>query len=105
MRVRLSPGAASYVRQEAAYLRQYSRAAAAHFADQIKSVRQHLKLFTEAGFADAGLPMPGMRRLVRDGFRIDYRLLGGVIEIVAISHSVNSPLIGPSDDPDFDGET
>lgn len=67
MKVKLSRNAADYVRQEATYLSQHSRAAAEHFLERVKSVRRDLAGFAEAGFSDDGLPVPGLRRLLRDG--------------------------------------
>lgn len=104
MKVRLSRNAADYVRQEATYLRQHSRAAAEHFLERVKSVRRDLAGFAEAGFSDEGLPVPGLRRFIRDGYFYDYRLGQSEIEIVVISSSVNRPLSRPSDDDDFDFE-
>lgn len=74
MRVWLSPLAARYVRDEANYLRQFSRSAAQHFVEQIKDVRKHLSMFAEAGFVEDGLPIPGIRRLIRGGYRFGYRV-------------------------------
>ncbi|NMA97000.1 MAG: type II toxin-antitoxin system RelE/ParE family toxin [Phyllobacteriaceae bacterium] len=74
MLVRLSPRAASYVRQEAAYLAQHNKGAAIRFVAMIRQVREHLGQFAEAGFADDSLPIKGMRRLIRDGYRFDYRI-------------------------------
>lgn len=104
MKVRLSRNAADYVRQEAAYLRQHSRPAAEHFLERVKSVRRDLASFAEAGFSDEGLPIPGLRRFVRDGYFYDYRIRQSEIEIADISSSVNRPLSKPSDDDDFDFE-
>lgn len=104
MKVRLSRNAADYVRQEAAYLRQHSRAAAEHFLERVKSVRRDLAGFAEAGFSEEGLPVPGLRRLLRDGYFYDYRVRETEIEVVAISSSVNRPLLNPSDDDNLDFE-
>lgn len=104
MKVRLSRNAADYVRQEAAYLRQHSRGAAEHFLERVKSVRRDLSSFAEAGFSDEGLPVPGLRRFIRDGYFYDYRLGQSELEIVVISSSVNRSLLKPSDDDDFDFE-
>ncbi|MCR6670280.1 type II toxin-antitoxin system RelE/ParE family toxin [Devosia ginsengisoli] len=104
MKVRLSRNAADYVRQEAAYLRQHNRLAAERFLERVKSVRRDLASFAEAGFFDEALPVPGMRRFVRDGYFYDYRAGKDLIEIAAISSSVNRPLLTPSDDDDFDYE-
>jgi plasmid stabilization system protein ParE len=104
MRVRLSPRAASYVRQEAAYLASHNRGAAIRFVEMIKQVREHLAQFSEAGFSETSLPIKGMRRLIRDGYRFDYRIEKAAIEIAAISSSVNTPLAVPPDDPDVDYE-
>lgn len=70
----------------------------------MKSVRRDLASFAEAGFFDEALPVPGMRRFVRDGYFYDYRAGKDLIEIAAISSSVNRPLLTPSDDDDFDYE-
>lgn len=104
MRVRLARQAADYLRQEALYLRRHSPAAAQRFLDGVKSVRRDLTQYSHAGFVETSLPLPGMRRMIRDGYRYDYSVAGGIVEIVAISSSVNTPLSGPSDDPDFDYE-
>jgi len=104
MKVLLSRNAADYVRQEAAYLRQHSQLAAERFLERVKSVRHDLANFAEAGFSDEGLPVPGMRRFVRDGYFYDYRIQENKIEIAEISSSVNRPLLNPSDDDDFDYE-
>ncbi|KRA42242.1 type II toxin-antitoxin system RelE/ParE family toxin [Devosia sp. Root635] len=104
MKVRLSRNAADYVRQEAAYLRQHSRLAAERFLERVKSVRRDLTSFGEAGFSDEKAPVPGMRRIVRNGYFYDYRVEKNAIEIALISSSVNRPLLGPSDDDDFDYE-
>lgn len=104
MRVRLSPRAADYVRQETAYLAQHSKGAAISFVEMNKQVRQHLGQFAEAGFSEPGLPIEGMRRLIRNGYRFDYRLGETAIEIAVIASSVNTPLAVPTDDPDFDSE-
>lgn len=99
MKVKLARNAAEYVRHEAAY----SRAAAEHFLERVKSVRRDLAGFAKAGFSDEGLPIPGLRRLVRDGYFYDYRIREAEVEVVAISSSVNR-LVNPSDDDDFDFE-
>ena len=104
MKVKLARSAAEYVRHEASYLRQHSRAAAEHFLERVKSVRRDLAGFAEAGFSDEGLPVPGLRRLVRDGYFYDYRIREAEVEVVAISSSVNRPLQNPSDDDDLDFE-
>ncbi|KQN69705.1 MULTISPECIES: type II toxin-antitoxin system RelE/ParE family toxin [unclassified Devosia] len=104
MKVRLSKNAADYIRQEAAYLRQHSHAAAEHFLERVKSVRRDLEGFAEAGFADETLPVPGMRRFLRDGYFYDYRIGAREIEIAAVSSSVNRPLAVPPDDHDIDFE-
>ena len=82
MKVRLSQNAADYVRQEAAYLRRHSRAAAERFLDRIRSVRRDLADFAEAGFSDDGLPVPNLRRFIRDGCRTI---------IVLVKHLSKSP--------------
>jgi plasmid stabilization system protein ParE len=102
MKVRLSRNAADYVRKEATYLRQHSQAAAERFVERVKSVRRDLTQYALAGFSEDSLPIPGMRRLLRDGYRYDYRVLQGHIEIAEISHSVNTPLPDPDDDFDFE---
>ena len=102
MRVRISRRAADYVRREARYLRDHSPRAAEHFLDRVKSVRRDLADFAAAGFADDEAPIPGYRRLVRDGYRYDYRLVEGAIEIVNISSSINTPLLNPADDADYE---
>ncbi|OAM77821.1 type II toxin-antitoxin system RelE/ParE family toxin [Devosia elaeis] len=104
MRMRLARQAADYIRQEAQYLRARSPAAAMRFLEQVRSVRRDLEQHSQAGFASDDLPIPGLRRLIRDGYRFDYRLTERFIEVAAISSSVNTPLTGPSDDPDFDYE-
>ncbi len=102
MRIVLSRSAADYIRKEAAYLRGHSRAAGEAFVARVKAVRRDLTAFAEAGQL---LPVPSVRRLIREGYRFDYRIRPDVIEIVAVSSSVNTPLDMPSDDPDFDYET
>lgn len=104
MKVLLSRTAADYVLKEAAYLRQHSRAAAERFLDRVRSVRRDLSDFAEAGFSDDGLPVPNLRRFIRDGYRYDYRIGGKDIEIVLISSSVNTPLLTQSDDDDSNFE-
>lgn len=104
MKVRLSRSAADYVRQEATYLRQHSRAAAERFLQKVKSVRRDLAIFAEAGFSEDEHPVPGMRRFIRDGYRFDYRVTETDIEVADISSSVNTPLLNPSDDDDDDYE-
>lgn len=104
MKVRLSRRAADYVRREANYLRQHSRAAADRFLIQVASVRKDLSEFATAGFVGDSSPVPGYRRLIRQGYRYDYRLVEGAVEIATITSSINTPLSVPSDDPDFDFE-
>ncbi len=101
MRIVLSQHAADYIRREASYLRAHSRAAAENFLARVKSVRQDLAAFEQAGEAT---PIPGLRRIIRHGYRFDYRQKANAIEIVAVSSSVNTPLTGLEDDPDFDFE-
>lgn len=103
MRVRLSALARAYVKQEATYLRKHNRGAAENFLDRIKTARKDLSRFAEAGFEGEELPIPGMRRLLRGGYRVDYLNVGDEIFVAAISSSVNTPLAVPSDD-DFDYE-
>jgi len=74
MKVRLSKNAANYVRQEAAYFRQYSKARAEHFLERVKTVRRDLAAFVESGFEGDDLPTPGTRRFNRDGYHFDYRM-------------------------------
>lgn len=104
MKVRLSASARAYLRQEAIYLRGHNRLAAENFLGRMKAARDGLALFTESGFEGRELPVPGMRRLLRDGYRIDYKVSNGEILIAAISSSINTPLDGPGDDDDFDYE-
>jgi hypothetical protein len=104
VKVRLSASAKEYVRQETIYLRGHSQAAASNFVDRMKGVRRDLELFADSGFEGDDLPIPGMRRLLRGGYRVDYKIAGGEILIAAISSSVNTPLVGPGDDEDFDYE-
>ena len=104
MTVRLSASARAYLKREAIYLRSHSRSAASYFLERMKAATKDLELFAESGFQGDTLPMPGMRRLVRDGYRIDYKVENGDVLIAAISSSVNTPLDRPSDDPDFDYE-
>lgn len=66
-------------------------------------MRRDLAGVAEAGFADDALPIPGLRRFIRDGYFYDYRILGRVIEIAAVSSSMNRPLaVTPDDDIDFE---
>ena len=102
MKVRLSQKAADYVRQEASYLRQHSRSAADRFLERVKSVRLDLEDFAQAGFSDRELPVPNLRRFIRDGYRYDYRIGKTHIEIAVISSSVNTPLQAPDDEGDFE---
>lgn len=104
MQVRLSALARTYVREEARYLRKYSRDAAEAFLERMQAVRRDLAQFSGSGFEGEDLPIPGMRRLLRGGYRIDYIVEGGVILIVVVSSSVNTPLAVPADD-DFDYES
>lgn len=104
MKVRLSASARAYLRQEAVYLRSHNRLAAENFLERIKTARDDLARFSRSGFEGEGLPIPGMRRLLRGGYRIDYKIADGEILIAAISSSVNVPLPAPSDDEDFDYE-
>ena len=101
MRVVLARSAADYIRKEAAYLCGHSRSAGEAFIVRVQTVRRDLTAFAEAGEI---LPGPNVRRLIRVGYRFDYRIGSGVVEIVAVSSSVNTPLDMPSDDPDFDYE-
>ena len=102
MKVRLSQKAADYVRQEASYLRQHSRSAADRFLERVRSVRRDLEDFAQAGFSDRELPVPNLRRFIRDGYRYDYRIGKTHIEIAVISSSVNTPLQAPDDEGDFE---
>ena len=77
MKVRLSRNAADYVRKEATYLRQHSQAAAERFVERVKSVRRDLARHAFAGFSEDSLPIPDMRRLLRDGYRYDYHYAYG----------------------------
>lgn len=105
MKVRLSRRAADYIRQEATYLRRHSKGAAERFLASVRSARRDLAAFPDAGFSDESLPIPEMRRLIRDGYRYDYRIGGEEIEVAEISSSINTPLLHPSDNEDFDFET
>ncbi|WP_116654986.1 type II toxin-antitoxin system RelE/ParE family toxin [Pelagibacterium sediminicola] len=104
MKVRLSTKASDYVRQEAAYLRQHSQGASQRFLMGVRAVKRDLARFPEAGFPDEALPIPGLRRLIRNGYRYDYRILEEEVQVAEISSSVNTPLLNPSDDEDFDFE-
>jgi plasmid stabilization system protein ParE len=104
MRVKLSKNAANYVRQEAAYFRQYSKARAEHFLERVKTVRRDLAAFAASGFGGDDLLIPGTRRFIRDGYYFDYRIKNDHIEIADISSSVNTPLLDPSDTEDGDYE-
>lgn len=104
MKVHLSKRASGYVRQEAAYLRQHSQGAAKRFLDQVKTAKRDIATFPELGSLDEALPIPGMRRLIRNGYRYDYRMLEKEIQVAEISSSVNTPLLNPSEEEDFDFE-
>ena len=104
MRVRLSASARAYLKQEAAYLRDRNRIAANNFLDHMRAARKDLEHFAEAGFEGEALPIPGMRRLIRVGYRIDYKVENGNVLIAAISSSINTPLDRPGDDDDFNYE-
>ena len=105
MTVRLSASARAYLQREATYLRSHSQSAANNFLKRMKAAREDLEDFKQSGFEGDDLPLPGMRRLVRGGYWIDYKVENGDVLIAAISSSVNTPLDRPSDDPDFDFET
>ncbi|WEK06401.1 MAG: type II toxin-antitoxin system RelE/ParE family toxin [Candidatus Devosia phytovorans] len=102
MRVRLSPNALHYVKQEGQYLRQHSPSAANAFAQRMKQAMADLSRFSQAGFEDEQSTFPGVRRLVRHGYWIDYMFRGDMIWVTAISSSVNTPLATPDDRADFE---
>ena len=103
MKVRLSALARTYVRHEAEYLRKHNRGAAENFLDRIKTARKDLGRFAESGFEGEELPIAGMRRLLRGGYRIDYMIAGDEIGVASISSSVNTPPKVQGDE-DFDYE-
>lgn len=97
MKVVMSRQAAAYVRQEAANLRNFnSPRRADHFLERIKSVRRDIAQFARMGFEADDAPLPGARRLVRDGYRYDYQIEDGRIVIIDVSSSVNTPQLNPT---------
>lgn len=100
MKVYLSDDAREYLRQEAAYLRKHSPAAAESFLARMRNVRQIIGTFPLSGEA---LPVPGVRRLVMGDYLLDYEVSGRAAEILSIRHGRQQPA-PPQIDPDFNYE-
>jgi plasmid stabilization system protein ParE len=96
--IRLSATARRYVRQETAYLRQHSTAAARNFRQQLQSLQHRLADFPNIGSQSAGLPITGLRRLVMGNYVVDYQIRGDVIDILTIRHGRQKEQPLPLDD-------
>ena len=71
----MSAQAAAYVRREAANLSDFaSRRRAELFLERVKSVGRDVTQFARMGLETDETPLPGVRRLVRDGYRYDYQV-------------------------------
>lgn len=102
MIVRFAPEASDYIRREAAYLRRHSTHAAPVFLSRMRAAARDLSAFALAGFPDDDLPVSGIRRLMRHGYRIEYMIEDGELWIVGVSSSVNVPLEMPDDQDDYE---
>ncbi|MFN3502110.1 type II toxin-antitoxin system RelE/ParE family toxin [Allorhizobium sp. NPDC080224] len=98
--IRLSHKAADYIRQESAYLKDRSPAAARTFALAMKRARSLLQDFPEAGNTLHGLQIAGFRTLVVDNYLIDYRADDETVDIVTIRHGRMQQPMPDIDDAD-----
>lgn len=103
-RVRYSLEARRYVREEAAYLRQRSAAAAARFLDHIKLLTKNLSTFPTLGHMSDQTIMPQAHRFVIGEYVADYEILEDEVIVFAIRHGRQRPPNQPLD-PDDDYES
>ena len=86
MRIRWSPQALRDVDEAAAYIARERPAAAETWLTGVFAAVRRLERFPESG-RNLDLPqLPGRRELLHGGYRIIYRIAGGIVEIVAVIH-------------------
>lgn len=85
-RVTVSKEAATFVRNEAAYLRRRDTHAARNFSETVRRARDILRTFDEAGNVMHGLRIKGGLTLVVDTYLFDYIREEGVVNIIAVRH-------------------
>lgn len=98
--IRLSHKAADYIRQQSAYLKDRSPAAARAFARAVTRARNLLQDFPEAGNTWHGLQIAGFRTLVVDDYLIEYRADDETVDIVTIRHGRMQQPMPDIDDAD-----
>jgi plasmid stabilization system protein ParE len=100
-RVRYSTKAGEYVRQETAYLRQRSPAAAARFLEHIRLLTKNLSTFPTLGHMSDPTLMPTAHRFVIGEYVVDYEILAREVFVFAIRHGRQAP---PNQPPDSDDD-
>lgn len=102
-RVRYSLEARRYIREEAAYLRQRSPAAAARLLEHVKSLTKNLSTFPTLGPMGDETIMPNAHRFVIGEYIVDYEIFEREVFVFAIRHGRQRPPNQPLD-PDDDYE-
>lgn len=92
--VRLSRSAATWLRQEIAYLAERSPAAAERLVERIRQARQSLSDHPRIGQPGH---IPGTRRLVIGDHVLTVRVVGADVEIAAIRHARQRDAYAPAD--------
>ena len=100
-RVRYSLEACRYIREEAAYLRQRSGAAAIRLLDHIKLLSKNLSTFPALGHMSDETIMPGAHRFVIGEYVADYEILKDEVFVFAVRHGRQRP---PNQPPDSDDD-
>lgn len=103
-RVRYSPEARRYIREEAAYLRQRSGAAASRFLDHIRLLSKNLSAFPTLGYVSDQTIVPGAHRFVIGEYVADYEIVEDEVFVLAVRHGRQRPPGQPPDPDDDDYE-
>ncbi|MGV8936257.1 MAG: type II toxin-antitoxin system RelE/ParE family toxin [Allorhizobium sp.] len=97
--VKISKGAADYIRQESDYLRRQNPAAAKRFSLAIKSAQRTLQSFPQAGNSMHGLQIAGSLTLVVGDYLLDYMYDGSQVDVILIRHG---RMLTPTPDLELD---
>lgn len=90
-----------YIREEAAYLRQRSNAAAVRFLDHIKLLSKNLSTFPTLGHMSDQTIMPHAHRFVIGEYVADHEVLEKEVFVFAVRHGRQRP---PNQPPEFDDD-
>lgn len=102
MRVKLSKEARQDIEQQMEYLSGKTIAGIVTFRDIIKRAQRLLASQPHAGRTDPEIPIRGAMRVIIEGWRFDYDIVGSEVWVQRITSSINTPLLEYDDDFDYE---